>query len=101
MSIYLIILYSSIIIFKYIDRKNHYYFVPCTAAERSGSIVLLPDDISLLKDKSFSRFFFFLLVALALESPHMFVPPWVDGMFRKVIPCRVGPSDRFKGTPSH
>ena len=63
--------------------------------------MLLPDDISLLKDKSFSLFFFFLLVALALESPHMFVPPWVDGMLRKVMPCRVGPSDRFKGTPSH
>ena len=87
-----------IIIFLQIFRIQR---LPCTAAERSGSIVVLPDDISFWMDKSFSFFFFFLLVALALESPHMFVPPCVEGMFKKVMPCRVGPSDKFNGTPSH
>ena len=38
---------------------------------------------------------------LAFDSPHMLVPPWVEGMFKKVIPCNGGPSLRFKGTPSH
>ena len=31
--------------------------------------------------------FFFFLLAFAFESPHMFVPPWVDGMFSIAIPC--------------
>ena len=33
--------------------------------------------------------FFFFLLALAFESPHMFVPPWVDGMFSMAIPCNI------------
>ena len=76
--------------------------IPWTAAERSGSIrlLLLTEDISLFANNIFS-FLFFLDVALALESPHIFVPPCVEGMFRKVIPWRVGPSEMFKGTPSH
>ena len=38
---------------------------------------------------------------LAFDSPHMLVPPWVDGMLRKVMPCRGGPSAKLMGTPSH
>lgn len=32
--------------------------------------------------------FFFFRLALAFESPHMFVPPWVEGMFSIAIPCK-------------
>ena len=76
---------------------------PWTAEVRSGSVTLtlLLDDTSLFTDKAFSFFFFLLDVLLALQSPHMLVPPCVEGMFRKVMPWSVGPSERFKGTPSH
>ena len=77
--------------------------VPWTAEVRSESVTLtlLLDDTSLFTDKAFSFFFFLLDVLLALQSPHMLVPPCVEGMFKKVMPWSVGPSERFKGTPSH
>ena len=40
-------------------------------------------------------------VGLTFESPHMLVPPCVEGMLSNAIPCNVGPSDRLRGTPSH
>ena len=76
--------------------NNHeFYNIPWTAAERSASmkLLVLTVDCSLLPD----NFSFFFFVDLALESPHILVPPWVEGMFKKVIPWSVGPSERFKG----
>ena len=76
--------------------------LPCTARERS---------MSLLKEAPWSLtmvicFFLLFLEALlrrllALESPHILVPPWVEGMLRNVMPWRGGPSLRLSGTPSH
>ena len=73
--------------------------LPCTARERSMSVTLL-------KEAPWSCFFLLFLEALlrrrlALESPHMLVPPCVDGIFKKVIPCNGGPSLRFSVIPSH
>ena len=44
---------------------------------------------------------FYLKSYLAFESPHIFVPPCVEGIFKKVMPCNGGPSIKFKGIPSH
>jgi len=73
--------------------------ISCVAWERSMSETLL-------KGAPWSFFFLLFLPALlrrllALESPHILVPPCVDGIFKKVIPCRGGPSLKFSGTPSH
>ena len=99
---YFIRIYILELNFGWLEDMGIVIMIPWTAAERSGSIrlLLLTEDISLLANNIFS-FLFFLDVALALESPHIFLPPCVEGMFRKVIPWRVGPSEMFKGTPSH
>jgi hypothetical protein len=43
----------------------------------------------------------FFFIRLAFESPHMLVPPWVEGMLRMLMPCKAGPSARFNEIPSH
>ena len=53
-----------------------------------------------LLDSSPSFFTFFLL-NFDLESPHMLVPPWVEGMLRRAMPCSWGPPVRGSDTPSH
>ena len=70
------------------------------AEVRSISVPLLADVTESLVSLRF-LFFFFLISLRALESPHMFVPPCVEGMLSSAIPWSVGPSARFRGMPSH
>jgi len=78
---------------------------PCTEEERSMSVKLVMEQSArflLLARCSFLLALLALfLILLALLSPHMLVPPCVDGMFSRAMPCKVGPPDKFKGTPSH
>ena len=87
------------ICYKKVGAKVRIFYIPWTARERSMSVTLL-------KEAAWSCFFLLFLEALlrlrlALESPHMLVPPCVDGIFKKVMPCKGGPSLRFNDTPSH
>lgn len=68
--------------------------------------VLRSADVKEEVESSRSRSFFFLpLVVLCLflsvVSPHMLEPPWVYGMLRTAMPCKDGPLDRSRETPSH
>ena len=76
------------------------FFLPWTAKERSTSVTLLIEAAW-----SCCFFLFFLddelRRRLVLESPHILVPPWVDGIFKNVMPCNGGPSVKLRGTPSH
>lgn len=74
---------------------------PWTALERSISVKLLKEGSLSPRVTELVRFFFFRFSRRAFESPHIFVPPWVEGMLRMAIPWRVGPSAKFKAIPSH